>query len=249
MLLASRVTRVNIFETPQETGEAAGLEAAGILRAAIREKGRASIVLAAAASQFDLFRTLVTRDVDWSRVTLFHLDEYIGLSETHPASFRRFLKERFTSRVKLETAHFLDGDSRDPAEVCRRMGKLIGALVVDLACIGIGENGHLAFNDPPADFETREPFIIVSLDEACRRQQVGEGWDPSLADVPEQAISMSISEILRAKSIVCTCPDERKARPVERALEGPITPDVPASILRRHSDCRIFLDRASASLL
>jgi glucosamine-6-phosphate deaminase len=240
---------VNVFDRPEAAGEAAGREAGGIVREAIAQRGQASIVLAAAASQLDMLRTLAAQQLDWSCVTMFHLDEYIGLPESHPASFRQFLQDRFISQVNLGAVHLLDADRRDPAEVCRQVGELIAAATVDLACIGIGENGHLAFNDPPADFETREPFIVVGLDEACRRQQVGEGWFEHLGAVPKQAISMSINEILRARSLVCTCPDARKAEPVRAALEGPVTPELPASILRRHPDCRIYLDRASASLL
>ena len=245
----TRTTQLHIFDSKREMGAAAGRAAGDVLRRAIAANGRASVILASAASQFEIIEELVRQEVDWPRVAMFHLDEYIGIPASHPASFRRFLTERFTSKAPVGEVHFIEADSDDAARICRRMGEVIRARVVDLACIGIGENGHIAFNEPPADFETDEPFIVVKLDEISRRQQVGEGWYPSLDAVPTHAISMSVREIVRARTIVCTCPDARKADAVKKALEGPVTPDVPASILRRHPDCRFYLDSASASLI
>ncbi len=230
-------------------GRAAAADGAAVLNAAIQTSGRASLVAATGASQFAFLAALVGEHVDWPRVTMFHLDEYVGLPESHPASFRRYLKERFASKVPLGRTHYIDGESHDPEAVCRSLGQAIRRHTIDVAFVGIGENGHLAFNDPPADFKTDEPYIIVTLDEACRRQQVGEGWFSGVSEVPARAISMTVREILRARVILCTCPGERKAATVRNTLEGDICPDVPASILRTHRDCRFFLDAASASLL
>ncbi len=241
---------IHIFETKEEMGAAAARKAAAGLKAAIETRGAATLILATGASQFEMLESLVERDVDWSRVTAFHLDEYIGLPEDHPASFRKYLKERFVDRVPaLQEFHFVDGEAADPAAECRRLGDLIRGRTIDVACIGIGENGHLAFNDPPADFQTEEPYLIVNLDEACRRQQLGEGWFPSLDAVPERAISMSIQQIMKSDAIVCTVPDGRKAEAVQKAVEGPVTPNLPSSILQEHPECDLYLDTASAALL
>jgi len=181
---------------------------------------------------------------------MFHLDEYIGLGMEHPASFRKYLKERFVDRVgSLKAYYFIDGDAAEPAAECRRLNELIRAHSIDVALVGIGENGHLAFNDPPADFETEEPYLVVDLDEKCRRQQLGEGWFPALEDVPRKAISMSIRQILKSQIIIVSVPDQRKAQAVKGALEGPVTNLCPSSILQRHPNCRIYLDLKSASLL
>jgi glucosamine-6-phosphate deaminase len=207
------------------------------------------MILATGASQFEMLSSLVSKDVDWSKVTVFHLDEYIGLPASHPASFRKYLKERFAGQVAgLRKFHYVNGEI-DPRVECQRLGKLIGSLTIDVACIGIGENGHLAFNDPPADFETEEPYIIVDLDPACRQQQVGEGWFPSLSDVPQQAISMSIRQIMKSTAIVCTVPDARKAVAVKKAIEEPVTNLVPASILQTHPRCWMFMDEPAAEKL
>jgi glucosamine-6-phosphate deaminase len=188
--------------------------------------------------------------IDWSRVTAFHLDEYVGMSTDHPASFRRYLKERFVDRlpVPIGAFHYIDAEL-DPEAECRRLAELIAPVTIDVAFVGIGENGHLAFNDPPADFRTEEPYLVVELDEACRRQQLGEGWFESLEAVPERAISMSVRQIMKSAAIVCTVPDARKATAVARTLNGPVTPDVPASILQRHPDCHLYLDVHSAGEL
>ena len=236
--------------TKEEMGEAAARSTIEIVKRAIASRGEAVIILATGVSQFEMLKHLVASDVDWTRVTSFHLDEYIGLPPMHPAGFRKYLKERFVDKVPgLKAFHFVDGQAGDPAAECRRLSDLIGRTMVDVACVGIGENGHLAFNDPPADFETKEPFIIVELDEACRRQQLGEGWFKSLKEVPLRAMTMSIGQIMASRSIICTVPDRRKAEAVRNTLEGDITNMVPASILRRHQDCTLFLDDAAASLL
>jgi glucosamine-6-phosphate deaminase len=232
-------------------GQRAAEHGANLLRQALKSKGSARIIVATGASQFEMLAALVKEpDIDWSRVTGFHLDEYVGLPVTHPASFRAYLWKRFVSLLPLPMAafHFIDGEHDAEAE-CRRLGKLISKAPVDVAFVGIGENGHLAFNDPPADFKTSKPYLVVNLDLACRRQQFGEGWFPSLKAVPKQAISMSIQQIMASKHIVCTVPDERKAKAVHDCLDGPVSPDAPASILQEHDDAAVFLDRPAASLL
>ncbi|MEN6578254.1 MAG: glucosamine-6-phosphate deaminase [Phycisphaerales bacterium] len=240
-----------IYQTKKEVGVAAANCAAQAIRSAIRNNGQANIILATGASQFEMLEQLVaSQGIDWLKVVMFHLDEYIGLGADHPASFRRYLKERFVDEVApLRAAYFVKGDAEDPIEECRRLGVLIKAYPIDVACIGIGENGHLAFNDPPADFETQEAYLTVRLDEQCRKQQLGEGWFKSMSEIPTQAISMSIRQILKSKQLVVTVPDMRKARAVKTALEGPVTPECPASILQQHGNCTLFLDEHSASLL
>ena len=224
-------------------------QAAADLRTAISENSKAAIVVATGASQFEVLGNLVKQpDIDWSVVHGFHLDEYVGLSSDHGASFCRYLKERFVDHVNLANFQYLRGDD-DPSETISRVGDLIENTRVDLALVGIGENGHLAFNDPPADFETNEPYILVELDEPCRMQQVGEGWFESLADVPTHAISMTVRQIMKAAKIYCSVPDQRKAAAVCATLEGPITPEVPASILREHEAATLIIDEAASSQL
>jgi len=241
---------VREFATKIELGRAAAEEAATALREAITRKGRAHAIAATGASQFEFLDALTaTPGIDWSKVVFFHLDEYVGMPESHPASFRRYLKERIVSRVHPGAFHFIAGDAPDTAAEVRRVGDLIRAHPIDAAFVGIGENGHLAFNDPPADFETEEPYLVVGLDEACRRQQLGEGWFAGLEDVPRRAISMSVRQILKSERIVCVVPDERKARAVRDTLQEEVSPLRPASILRTHPRTSLFLDGASASLL
>jgi len=237
-----------ISETKQALGKEAALRGAGFIRAAIRERGEANIILATGASQFEMLHALVKEKIDWSRVIAFHLDEYIGLTKTHPASFRRYLKERFADLVSPGTFVYINGET-DPEQECTRLGKLISKHPIDVAFVGIGENGHLAFNDPPADIETEESYIVVNLDEDCRHQQMGEGWFATLGDVPEKAISMSIKQILKSKTIICSVPDLRKAKAVKNTLEGSVTPAVPASVLQRHNAVWLYLDKESASML
>ncbi len=240
---------LTIYPTKTTLGGAAAAEAAEAIRAAVSESGRARIIAATGASQFEFLAALVSMpDVPWAQVEMFHLDEYIGFSADHPASFRKYLRERLIEPARVGTVHLLDGE-RDPRAECARVGALITAAPIDVAFVGIGENGHLAFNDPPADFDTREPYLVVSLDEACRRQQVGEGWFPDLDAVPTQAISMSCRQILAARRILCIVPDARKADAVRATVEGPVTPFVPASILQTHEDVTMYLDVDSAAKL
>lgn len=241
--------QIHVFESKHTLGAAAAAHAARVIREAVEARGHARIVGATGASQFEFLDALTARtDVPWSQVEFFHLDEYLGLSISHPASFRRYLLDRLLNKVPMGTVHLLDGE-HDPEGVRRAVGEALAAAPVDLACVGIGENGHLAFNDPPADFDVTDPYLIVTLDEACRRQQVGEGWFPDLDAVPTQALSMSVRQILATRDILCIVPDERKAGAVQAALEGPVTPDVPASILQTHRQVTMYLDRFSAARL
>jgi glucosamine-6-phosphate deaminase len=238
-----------VFSNKHELGSAAAEHAAGVIKRAISDHGRARILAATGASQFEFLAALTARtDVDWSRVEMFHLDEYVGIPPTHPASFQRYLTERLIAPTGITRFHMLDGD-KDPREVCRRVGREIQSAPIDCAFVGIGENGHLAFNDPPADFDTNEPYLIVQLDDACRRQQVGEGWFRTFDDVPSKAISISINQILASREIVCVVPDLRKAEAVRNCLSEPVSPMAPASILQTHPNTTVYLDTASASLL
>jgi glucosamine-6-phosphate deaminase len=241
--------KVIIRKDAREMGRAAAATGSELVRQAIEARDAANIIVATGASQFEMLEALVRTDmIDWAKVTGFHLDEYIGLPFDHPASFRGYLKQRLVDRVPLREFHYVNGES-DPEDECRRLGVCIAKHPIDVAFVGIGENGHLAFNDPPADFDVEDPYIVVELDEACRRQQLGEGWFPTLEDVPRKAISMSIKHILRSAAIVCTVPDARKARAVKAAVEGKITPEVPASALQRHPNVQLFLDEAAATFL
>lgn len=241
---------MEILANGDQMAEAAAAKAAELLRAAIDQRGQAAFVAATGVSQFKFLEILTAAPgIDWSRTTMFHLDEYVGLPETHPASFRRYLRERLIERVHPGTVHLIQGDAADPQAECRHLNKLIRAHTIDVSFVGIGENGHLAFNDPPADFEVVDPFILVELDEACRRQQLGEGWFDTLEDVPRRAISMSIRQIMRSRAIVCTVPEQRKARAVRDCFTGEIAPLHPASILRQHEEAYVFLDADAASLM
>ena len=239
-----------VFDSKEEMGTAAAQAGVERLGEVIDALGEASIIVATGASQFEMLSSLSRSGLHWPSITGFHLDEYIGISITHDASFRKYLWKRFVSQLPLplNAFHFLDGEGDAQVE-CNRVGQLIGETKIDVAFVGIGENGHLAFNDPPADFETEAPYIVVDLDEACRKQQLGEGWFPDFNSVPEKAISMSVQQIMRSDMIVCTVPDRRKAEAVKNAVSGPVSPDVPASILQRHPNCHLFLDREAASLL
>lgn len=231
-----------------QLGAAAARQGDAAIAARLAETGHANVVLATGASQFEMLDALVAADIDWPRLTVFHLDEYVALPRAHPASFRRYLEDRFLSRLPQPTEFIaINGEAADLDAELARLGALLRGHPIDVCFAGIGENGHLAFNDPPADFETDEPYLIVSLDEACRRQQLGEGWFPDLAAVPRRAISMSIRQIMKSRTIILSVPDARKARAVQQAVEGPVTPLVPASILQRHPDVTLHLDEASAS--
>lgn len=243
--------QIRVFPTKLESGARAAAHGASLLRAALAERGEASMIVATGASQFEMLAALVTQpDIAWDRVTGFHLDEYAGLPLQHPASFRLYLWQRFVSQLPwpLRAFHWISGEG-DCRRECERLGALIAERPIDVAFVGIGENGHLAFNDPPADFDTESPYLVVDLDEACRRQQLGEGWFPTFDDVPRQAISMSVRQILKSRHIICTVPDERKAQAVRDSVEGPVCPEIPASILQRHAETTLYLDEPAASLL
>jgi glucosamine-6-phosphate deaminase len=238
-----------VFEDKRSLSKVAAGQASTALRRAILDHGCARIIVATGTSQLDFLEALANAEnIDWPRVEMFHLDEYVGLPITHPASFRKYLLERLISKTGITKYHLLDGDG-DPAEAVRRVGEALRLAPVDIAFAGIGENGHLAFNDPPADFQTEDSYLVVNLDEACRRQQVGEAWFANISEVPRQAISMSVRQILKAQEIIAVVPDARKAQAVKLCLEGEITPMAPASILRTHPAATVYLDRESASLL
>jgi glucosamine-6-phosphate deaminase len=240
---------LKVFEDKATLSRAAADQAVAAIRRAIGERGRTRIVAATGAAQFAFLEALTTAEgIDWARVEMFHLDEYVGLATTHPASFCKFLRERLIDKVGMGRYHLLDGTG-DAQEVARRTGEALKAEAVDVAFVGIGENGHLAFNDPPADFETEEPYLVVELDEACRLQQVGEGWFGDLSEVPRQALSMSVQQVLKAKEIIAIVPDARKAMAVKKCFGGEISSMAPASILRRHAAATVYLDKASAGLL
>ncbi len=242
--------KIQVLKVTRDCGVAAAERAAEILRNAIAAKGHASFIAATGASQFEFLKALTGQiSIDWERTTMYHLDEYIGLPEDHPACFRRYLRERLIDQVHPGVVHLIRGDAEDPYAECLRLSGIISQEEIDVAFVGIGENGHLAFNDPPADFDTEDPYILVELDEACRKQQLGEDWFPSLDEVPRRAISMSIRQIMKSQTIVCTVPDRRKARAVKQCLEGEVSHWYPASILRKHPNAFVYLDRDSASLL
>ena len=241
--------QIKIFDDKNSLGKAAAEHAARTLREVLRKQSAARIIAATGASQFEFLDALTaTPDIDWSRVEMFHLDEYVGLPASHPASFRKYLLERLIQRTGISKYHFLEGDG-DVPKMVRRVAAELMAAPIDLAFVGIGENGHLAFNDPPADFQTEEPYLLVDLDEACRRQQVGESWFADLSEVPKRAISMSVRQILKSKAILAVVPEARKAQAVKSCFEGEVSPLAPASILRTHAHTMVFLDKDSAALL
>lgn len=241
---------LKIFENRTSLSQAAAEHAAAAIRKAVTNTGHARIVAATAASQIEFLDALTKfRDIDWGDVEVFHLDEYIGLPITHPGSFRKMLLELLIKPMGVTRYHLLDGDAHDPEAVAARIGNEIASAPIDIEFLGIGENGHIAFNDPPADFETEEPYIVVDLDEACRRQQVGEAWFANISQVPKKALSMSVRQILKAREIIAVVPDARKARAIRDCFENEISPKAPASILRTHPNATIYLDRSSASLL
>jgi glucosamine-6-phosphate deaminase len=236
----------------KDLGRRAARDGGEIIRDAIAQRGCANIIVATGASQFEMLAALLEEPgIAWGRVTAFHLDEYVGLPISHPASFRKYLWERFHRKLPLPLAgfHYIDGEAADPRGECRRVGELIRQHPIDVAFVGIGENAHLAFNDPPADFETEEPYLVVNLDAACRAQQLVEGWFATIDDVPKQAISMSCRQILKSAAIICSVPDQRKAKAVRDSVKGPVTNLVPASILQKHAQTTIYLDPQSASML
>jgi glucosamine-6-phosphate deaminase len=241
---------LRVFDDKLSLGKAAADQAAKAIRRALTERGSARIIAATAASQLEFLDALTQMPgIDWSRVEVFHLDEYIGLPVTHPGSFRKMLLEQLVRKTNVSKYHLLDGDAPDPAEVACREGKALASAPIDIAFLGIGENGHIAFNDPPADFKVDDPYIIVNLDEACRRQQVGEAWFSDISQVPTQALSMSVRQILKVKEVLAVVPDRRKAEAIKKCFDGEISPMAPASILRTHPNATIYIDKASASLL
>ena len=240
---------IKVYEERKSLGRGAASQVAISLRNAVHDRGRARIIAATGASQFEFLDALTsTPEIDWSRVEMFHLDEYIGLPISHPASFRKYLLDRLINKTGITKYHLLEGDGDIP-EIVRSIGRELKAAPIDIAFVGIGENAHLAFNDPPADFRTEKPYLVVSLDEACRRQQVSEGWFTHVSQVPRKAISMSVRQILKAKEIIAVVPDARKASAVKACLEGEIRPAAPGSILRTHPNITVFLDKHSAALL
>jgi glucosamine-6-phosphate deaminase len=244
-----RTVIVKVLEDKLALGRAAAEQAAIALRRAVQDHKRARIIAATGASQLDFLDALTRKEsIDWQSVEMFHLDEYLGLPITHPASFRKYLLDHLIRKTGIARYHLLDSNA-DPHKVISRTGESLNAAPIDIAFAGIGENGHLAFNDPPADFQTEEPYLIVNLDEACRRQQVGEGWFADLSEVPRQAISMSVRQIMKAREIIVVVPDARKAQAARLCFEGEINPMAPASILRTHANATVYLDKASSSLL
>ena len=238
-----------VFDTPQELGAAVADNAYNIINDCINKNGYARILLATGASQFETFKNLRTKPIDWSKVEMFHLDEYIGIDSNHKASFVKYLKERFIGDdIILKAVHFIDG-MKDPLAQINDLTKEIRKAPIDLALIGIGENAHIAFNDPPADFDTEEAFIIVELDEACKKQQVREEWFNTIDDVPKTAITMTPYQIMQSKIILSAVPHIQKADAVKATLESPIINTVPSTILRNHANWTLYLDTASASKL
>ncbi|MCE7068171.1 glucosamine-6-phosphate deaminase [Dyadobacter sp. CY326] len=242
--------KVDISEDKRELGAKAGTLAAALIRKTIAENGFANIILATGTSQFQTLEQLIKEEnIDWGKVTMFHLDEFIGLPLSHAASFRKYLQERFLDKVPtLKAVHLINGEGNIETEI-EHLNSIISQHPIDVALVGIGENGHLAFNDPPADFENENAYHVVNLDEPCRMQQMGEGWFGSLNEVPLQAISMTVKQIMKSKSIICSVPDERKALAVKNSLMQPVSNIYPASILQQHADCTFFLDKSSASQL
>jgi len=241
---------LKVFDAKVTLGRAAAEQAANAIRRAISERGKARIIAATAASQLEFLDALTKAPgIDWTQVEAFHLDEYIGLPITHPGSFRKMLMTELVNKTGITRYHLLEGDAPDPSAAVQEAGKQLASAPIDVAFLGIGENGHIAFNDPPADFNTEEPYIIVNLDEACRQQQVGEAWFADISQVPKRAISMSARQILKAKEILAVVPDRRKAQAVKLCFEGEINPMAPASILRRHPNATVYLDKNSASML
>ncbi len=240
--------KIVVSKNPEQLGLEAATLAAEILNKTIAEKANARLLLSTGASQFDTLKALVKMDIDWSKVEMFHLDEYIGLSKTHPASFRKYLKERFVDHTNLKHVHYIDVEG-DLEERIRRMSNEVRKEPIDLALVGIGENAHIAFNDPPADFDTKEAFIIVNLDEKCKQQQVREGWFKSIDEVPKQALTMTVHQIMQSRIILSCVPHKAKANAVKLALESDLTNEIPATMLKQHPNWTLFLDEDSASLL
>jgi glucosamine-6-phosphate deaminase len=243
--------RTSIYASNAAMGEAAAGEAQNIIAAAIQKKGHANIILATGNSQLTFLHALrALPDIDWKAVNVFHMDEYVGIDPQHPASFPLFLRQHILDIVKPGNFYPVPGQAANVEAACREYETLLKAHPADLCAMGIGENGHIAFNDPPfADFDDPVWVKVVKLDERSRRQQVGEGHFPNLAAVPTHAITLTIPALLSAKRILCIVPEARKAEAVEKSLLGPITEDCPASILRQTGHAQLFLDQESAARL
>lgn len=239
---------MNVAPNPKELGVRAAAAIADLLTKAIDEQGYARLVLSTGASQFETLEALLQHKVAWEKVEMFHLDEYVGLPESHPASFRKYLKERFVSKVSLKAAHFVNGEGDVESNIAE-LTKQLRSAPIDVGVIGIGENGHIAFNDPPADFDTDAAYMVLSLDERCRRQQVGEGWFSCVEEVPKKAVTMCVKQILACRHIVTATPHSVKAEAVYNTITAPVNPAVPATILKTHPDWRLFIDAASAARL
>jgi glucosamine-6-phosphate deaminase len=240
---------IHIYKDKYQLGKAAADKAEKYISNAIDKKGEAVIILATGASQFEFLDSLTKKKIDWKKVVAFHLDEYVGLPASHPASFRRYLRERIIDKVGMGTYYLIEGDCEDVETECKRLDDLLVKYTVDVAFVGIGENGHLAFNEPPANFNDKVKFKVVELNEVSRKQQMGEGWFKSLIEVPRYAITMTVSAIMDSRTIICTVPDARKAEAVKNTLSFDISSEFPASILRKHVGAMLFLERDSASLL
>lgn len=241
--------KIHVDSTAKQMGNRAAQETARRIRAAVQANGVCRILLSTGASQFEMLDALTKmEDIPWNQVVMFHLDEYVGMPMTHPASFRKYLKERFIDKVHPGAYFFVNGEG-DIQKNIETLTQEIRKAPIDVALVGIGENGHIAFNDPPADFETHEAYIVVNLDERCKKQQLGEGWFATMADVPNQAISMTVYQIMQSKAILSVVPGLRKAQAIQNTLEAPqVTNRIPATKLREHSDWELFLDSDSASL-
>ncbi len=240
--------KVKLLENSVQLGKEAAKQAAGIIKEAIAAHGKARIVLSTGASQFDFISAFIQSDLDWSKVEMFHLDEYVDLPESHPASFRKYLQERFVNFVSLRSAHFVNGEG-NVAENIAKLSDELRKQPIDLALIGIGENAHIAFNDPPADLVTQEAYIIVDLDDSCKKQQVGEGWFATLDDVPKQAITMTVHQIMQSRVIISCVPHGVKAKAIQLTLENGVTGQIPATMLKKHPNWTLYLDQQSASLI
>ena len=237
-----------ISKTKEKLGVKAAQNGAKLIKGAIKKNGKANIIVATGASQFEMINELIKHGIDWTKVTGFHLDEYIGLPVSHPASFRKYLKERFADKINIGNFHYVNGETK-PEEECKRLSAIISKHPIDVAFVGIGENSHLAFNDPPANFDTKDAYIVVNLDEDCKKQQMGEGWFKTIDDVPKQAISMSIKQIMKSANIICSVPDKRKAWAVQQTVESKVSNQYPASIMQNHKNTWLYLDEGSASNL
>jgi glucosamine-6-phosphate deaminase len=240
--------KMNIYEHADKMGLEAARVSAAIIQEAVRTQGKARIVLSTGASQFPFFKHFVKMDIEWDKVEMFHLDEYVALPESHPASFRKYLKERFLQYVPLGKAWLVNGEG-DPGQVVEELNRRIAEEPVDLALIGIGENGHIAFNDPPANFEVEEPYMVVNLSDTCKAQQVNEGWFGNSGEVPKQAISMTVKQILRSRHIVSVVPHAAKAQAIADTVQQEVDSRYPATILKTHPSWQLFLDKESAALV